>query len=317
MVHFDGVFFLALAHSRFSYGFCRLLSHFLGLVVLTLRLRCVERASASSHFPIQRIYISMLRLWTTLIVAGLCFIATPTAQAILVFSGPSGLAAEAEFTMLDSTTLEIRLRNTSTGVPDGFDEAMRILTTISWDFGQVGIHGNDPQIIGGTVVIGPTSQSVNFNVNGPSPAQDFGPGTDVSGEYGFGNTGNIDALINSLSSNRAHVAALSDGNLDGPSNISGPQAGLVANPPLIALSGLGAIQNEIIATLNRSKPVAQADVLEDLGFARVEFGSDAAFIDTSEPASLAIALWGLLMLTDFDRRRASFGASRNYLGDSG
>ena len=129
----------------------------------------------------------MLRFWTILFVAGLCCVTAPTAQAILVFSGPSGLSAEAEFTMLDPTTLEIRLRNTSTGVPDGFDEAMQLLTTISWDFGQVGVHSDDPQIIGGTVVIGPTSQSVNFNVNGPSSPQDFGPGTDLSGEYGFGN----------------------------------------------------------------------------------------------------------------------------------
>ncbi len=259
----------------------------------------------------------MLRFWTTLIVAGLYFVTAPTAQAVLVFSDPSGLAAEAEFTMLNPTTLKIRLRNTSTGVPDGFDEAMQILTTISWDFGQIGIHVDDPQIIGGTVVIGPTSQSVNFNANGPPPPQNFGPGTDVSGEYGFGNTGNTGALINSLSGNTAHVAALSDANLDGPSNLSGPQAGLVADPPLIALGGLGVIQYEIIATLNLSKPVAQADVLGDLGFARVEFGSDAAFIDAPEPASLALALWSLLMLTAFGRRRASFGTSRNYYGDSG
>ena len=72
----------------------------------------------------------MLRFWTILFVAGLCCVTAPTAQAILVFSGPSGLSAEAEFTMLDPTTLEIRLRNTSTGVPDGFDESMQILTTI-------------------------------------------------------------------------------------------------------------------------------------------------------------------------------------------
>ena len=276
----------------------------------------------------------MLRLWTTLFVTGLCFVTAPTAQAILVFSDPSGLSAEAEFTMINPTTLKIRLRNTSTGVPDGFDEAMQILTTISWDFGQVGIHGDDPQIIGGTVAIGPISQSVNFNVNGPPLPQDFGPGIDVSGEYGFGNTGNTDALINSLSGNRAHVAALSGANLDGPSNISGPQAGLVANPPLIALGGLGAIQNEIIATLNLSKPVAQADVLGDLGIARVEFGSDAAFIDSPEPVSLALALWGAATLAlsgrrrrrslshgksgaalrsvPATRRRASFGASRDF-----
>ena len=275
----------------------------------------------------------MFRSCINFFVAVLCLITAPTVQAaVLMFSDPSGLAAEAEFTMLDPTTLEIRLRNTSTDVPDGFDEAMQILTTISWDFGQVGVHDDDPQIIGGAVVIGPTSQSVNFNVNGPSSPQDFGPGTDLSGEYGFGNTGNTDALINSLSGNTAHVALFSDGNLDGPNNISGPQAGLIANPAIIALSGLGAIQNEIVATLNLSKPVAQADVLGDLGIARVEFGSDAAFIDTPEPASLALALWGTVTLLLSGRRRslshgksgaalrsapatrrgASFGASRDF-----
>ena len=38
---------------------------------------------------------------------------------IVTFSDPSGLSAEAEFSLLNATTLQIRLRNTSTGVPGG------------------------------------------------------------------------------------------------------------------------------------------------------------------------------------------------------
>ena len=61
-----------------------------------------------------------------------------SAGTVIFFSDPSGLSAEAEFTMLNPTTLEVRLRNTSTGVPFGFDEADQLLTGISWDFGEVG-----------------------------------------------------------------------------------------------------------------------------------------------------------------------------------
>ena len=92
----------------------------------------------------------------------------------IIFSDPAfpGLRAEVEFTLSNppTTTLQVRARNTSTGVPAGFDNADQLLTGISWDFGEPGFNG-DPEITDGTVVIGPNSQSLNFSTG------TYGPGT--------------------------------------------------------------------------------------------------------------------------------------------
>ena len=61
---------------------------------------------------------------------------------LFTFSDPAGLAAEAEFTLLNPTTLQIRLKNTSTGAPGGFQASDQILTGISWDFGPPGLGAN-------------------------------------------------------------------------------------------------------------------------------------------------------------------------------
>ena len=107
------------------------------------------------------------------------------------FSDHLGLAAEAEFTLLTPTTLRVRLQNTSTAASAGLDSASQILTGISWDFGLPGVNPGDAAITGGTGVIGPNSSTVNFDTGS------YGPGFDVSGEYGFGNAGGSGALINS------------------------------------------------------------------------------------------------------------------------
>src|SRR4030095_11253669 len=118
----------------------------------------------------------------------------PNASAdILLFSDSSGLSALAEFTLLNSTTLQVRLRNTSTGAPAGFTSAAQLLTGISWDFGALGANGSDPLITGGSVVIGPTSNSVNFDTG------NYGPGADVSGEFRFGHRAHRGARCHAVS----------------------------------------------------------------------------------------------------------------------
>lgn len=215
-----------------------------------------------------------------------------SASQLFIFSDPSGLSAEAEFTLLGPTTLEVRLKNTSTGVPNGFSSSDQILTGVSWDFGHPGFNG-DTMITGGSVVIGPTSQSVNFDTGS------YGPGHDVSGEYGYGNMNGTGALTNFVSGNAAQATPFGGPNLDGPANIDGPQGGLVASPVLVPLGGLGAIQDEIIATLTLSDPITEAELINDLftNQVRVEFGSDAFFITVPEPASLLLlAMGGLAVI---------------------
>ncbi len=237
--------------------------------------------------------ISILTLCTC---AALC--APAAGGTIFYFNGPSGLSAEAEFTLISATELEIRYKNTSTGVPDGFSNSDQILSGVSWDFGHPGYNG-DTMIVGGSVKTGPTSSSVNFSV------QSVGPNTDVSGEFGYGNMDGTGALTNFVSSNAAQATPFGGPNLDGPVNIDGPQGGLVANPELVPLGGLGAIQNEVIVTLILgNQPLLDLDFLTKNGV-RFEFGSDAAFGDgvVPEPSSMALGLLGFVGLAAWGWRR--------------
>jgi hypothetical protein len=209
-----------------------------------------------------------------------------SASELFILSDPIGLSAEVEFTLLDPCTLEIRAQNTSTCIPDGFEAADHILTGVSWDFGHLGYNG-DPEIIGGWVIIGPDSETVNFDTGW------YGPDFDVSGEYGYGNMDGTGALTNFVSAHASRATPFGGANLDGAVSIDGPQGGVVADPNT---GGLGAIQDEIIATLLLNEPLADLECLYE-NLVRVEFGSDAYFITTPEPTTLSLlALCGLALL---------------------
>ncbi len=207
-----------------------------------------------------------------------------------------GLSAEITFTLpRDATTLIVTARNTSTGVPDGFDNSDQILSAISWDFGHPGYNG-DANISGGLIEIGPNSHSINFDTG------EYGPGTNVSGEWGYGNEDGTGALTNFISSSTPQATPFGGPNLDGPVEIDGPAGGLVANPLPVPMGGLGAIQDEIVATLTLTQPIADLDFLVE-NLVRVEFGSDAAWITTPEPTSLSLLLVSMGVLVGRRRRR--------------
>jgi hypothetical protein len=230
------------------------------------------------------------------VLAGTAALIVSDARAdLVVFTDLSGLAAEAEFTLLTPTTVRIRLANTSTGVPMGFDSSDQLLTGLSWDAGLPGVNGGDPSIVSGSAVIGPTSMSLNFSSGA------YGPGTDIGGEWGSGNSGISGALPNAISGNTSGITPFGGPNLDDPLNLDGPQAGLVADPILVPVGGLGAIQHEIIAEITLSQSISDLDELLANGV-RVEFGSDAAFITVPAPASLA--LLGVASIAAAHRRRA-------------
>ena len=187
------------------------------------------------------------------------------------FSESSGLAAEADFTLKSGgTQLEIRLRNRTTAVPAGFSNSDQLLTGISFDLGAPGNNASDPTIVSGSAKTGPSSHSVNFDV------MNVGANRDVSGEWGFGNGGTTNLLPNIVSGNQAGTTPFGGLNLDGPTNLNGPQAGLVATFHL-SLAGLGAIEDEIFACLDLSEALSDLDFLDN--GARIEYGSDAAFLD--------------------------------------
>jgi hypothetical protein len=207
---------------------------------------------------------------------------------LIILEDPSGsgLAAEVEFTLINPTTLEVRARNTSTGVPGGFSNSDQILTGISWDFGLPGDNPGDVSITGGTVFTGPSSASVNFDVT------NVGANADVSGEWGYSNSNNTGLFQNFITATQSQSTAFGGANLDGPPNIDGPQGGMVADPMMVPLGGLGAIQDEIIATLTLDSALANLDFLDE-NLVRVEFGSNAAFITIPAPGAALLAMIGL------------------------
>lgn len=266
--------------------------------------------------------MSSMRMPSLAVIAGMLIalgLAASPAEAVLItLSDPSGLSAEVEFTLLGPTSLMVRVRNTSTGVPvlnlkgDPFDNADQLLTSVSWDF-----VGNTT-IIGGSVVIGSEdppnlSNSINFVATGGGPPvpHSLGPGDDVGGEYGFGNSGTTGLLPNFISGNQAGTVARFDtANWDGPEELNGPQGGLVADPILIPLGGLGAIQNEIVATLDLDgDPLANLNFVTTHGVI-VEFGSDAYFLTfVPEPSSIVMVSLAGLLLVPFARRRLRRGTT--------
>jgi len=234
----------------------------------------------------------------------LCVSLTMCANAmggiVFYYSDVSGLSAEAEFTLISATQLEVRYKNTSTGVPDGFDNSDQILSGVSWDFGAPGFGApGETTITGGSVKTGPSSASLNFSV------LNVGSNADVSGEFGYGNMDGTGALTNFVSSNAAAATPFGGANLDASVNIDGPQAGLVASPAVIPLGGLGAIQDEVIATLTLGgAPLLNLDFLFDNGV-RFEFGSDAKFGSgiVPEPSTLTLAICGLTGVVAWGWRR--------------
>ncbi len=214
------------------------------------------------------------------------------ASILYTYNDPSGLGAEAEFSFVNPTTLQVRLKNTSTGVPGGFDSADQLLTSVSWTF-KGGIT-----ITGGTVFTGSSSASLNFSI------LNVGSNADVSGEWGFGNGGTTGLGLNYLSTNVAGTTPFGGANLDATVNIDGPQAGLVADPALVPLGGLGAIQDEVVATLTLSGAYSEVLLAADLlaNGSNVEFGSDAAFVP-GVPGPGALAVIGVAGILAGRRRR--------------
>ena len=203
----------------------------------------------------------------------------------------AGLSARAVFVWDDQqpNTLRIELINNSTGAPSGFTSAAQILTTLS--FQLEGAGGPAPVIVGGTVVIGPGSQSLGFGNVVPQ----LGPGDDVSVEWGYGNGGSAEHLTNVVSTNVSQVSPFAQANaqtnLDGPTGLDGPQGGVVAATPVLPLGGMGAIADRIVITLQLDAAPNGMDFLHNGVIA--EFGSDAAFlVPAPEPGAMVLLVLG-------------------------
>lgn len=202
----------------------------------------------------------------------------------LSFTETSGLKAAATFTFdpLTPNQLAIKLANVSTSLPGSFDSADMLLTSISFKL-PTGVN-----ILSGGAFISAGSNSVNFSTGY------YGPGSNVSPEWGYGNGGTTGLMSHFVTAMQAGSTKFAPGNLDGPVVLDGPQGGLVADPFVGNLGGLGAIRNSIDVFLTLSSPLSNLNFL-DLG-AIVEWGSDAEFTTVTlvpAPAAALLALMGL------------------------
>ncbi|MCZ6682901.1 MAG: PEP-CTERM sorting domain-containing protein [Planctomycetota bacterium] len=201
----------------------------------------------------------------------------------------NGLNVRAEF-KLDTkfgNVLVIRIFNRSTGLPFRFDNADQLVTAISFDLGAPGPNASDPKIIGGSVSVGSTSRSINFD----QITIQLGPGDDLSGEWGFGNSGkNPGILQNFVTATETHATPFRGTNLDGPELLNGPQGGVATGPPLLPLSGLGAVSDSVVIRVELDAPLFDLDFLCQNGV-RAEFGMDSAYV-MPEPATLSLLALG-------------------------
>ncbi len=198
----------------------------------------------------------------------------------------AGLSAQATFVWdsADGDALHIVLTNTSTSVPGGFGNADQILTSLSFDLGGI-------RILGGWAKIAAGGYSVNFD---HVPAQLVGP-ADISGEWGYANGGGGSSplLTNIISTINAHqMARMGGGNLDGPTNLDGPEAGLVTTPALVSLGGLGVVAGDVEFDLRLSGNLSGLGFLDGEKAVVAEFGSDAAFVTVPEPATMSLLVLG-------------------------
>src|SRR6185503_5359888 len=105
--------------------------------------------------------------------------------------------------------------------------------------------------------------SMNFDIT------NVGSDADVGGEWGYGNGGTTNFYPNYISGNMSGTTAFGGANLDGPTVLDGPQAGLVSDVH-VALGGIGVIQDEVVALVDLDQAIADLDFLDN--GARVEYG---------------------------------------------
>jgi hypothetical protein len=240
--------------------------------------------------------------------------ASDRARGVTVqYLAPTGQTAEATFSFANATTLRIVLTETSSAsvIASIGDSSAKLLTSIGFLLpGSVQLKA-----AGSTVTLNAGSSTVGFSVTNSST-----PGFDVSREWGVTqgkkpigtNPGSNWDFVSSVT---AQVTQLAGTNRDGPTNLDGPQGGLLNQTG--ALGGLGFINHSVVilakltSSLTATQQASFLDNLRRPGGSIVEWGSDATFgVPVAEPGTGAMILGFVVPFGAYSWRRPRREPSR-------
>lgn len=211
-----------------------------------------------------------------------------TADAVTSGGDVAGLSARATFE-LSGTTLDILLQNTSTGAPMGFEAADALLVSLALDLPTTFASGDLAQIATGSAGFGAWSTLVA----GASVADEWLWGNGGAGDY-LANFNQVITTSNGLGGGSGSAAHFTGG---GTGTVNGPSGGIAANPHTVSPGGLFGAQDTLFFRLTLAQTISESELESAAKAGVVEFGSDARYLTTPEPASVVfMALVGLALL---------------------
>jgi hypothetical protein len=198
----------------------------------------------------------------------------------------NGLAARATFDMTGST-LSVLLENTSAGVPVSFEVSDALLVSVGMNLpAGIAITDGLNAVIGlGSVGLG----SWSGRVAGDSVAEQWLWTNDDGGDL-------MEAYAQVISTSNGQGGGTVTRFDRNSGTVDGPFGGIATNPPLLPIpANQPAVGSSIFYALTLTTHLSDAELAQVARGSIVEFGSDQRYLGVPEPATVALALLGLMV----------------------